>query len=219
MSSGLNAEFKKSPLNFLTAHMNIQSSNYRASGVAGPIYSYKLLNNIGSFDLTPSAHRPGMTALTQHDGAWLTEAAIKAYYLNAAANQTLKIPLGKDAEYFFTDSITGCAFMAWGTSRQNLMVMHANALDKGKIDYMKQALALRAMRPPFLIIYTYQDYQKGVLRDEDPAMVVTTLTGKRLADGWHFYTRSYIGIGGGAVGMGNMQPRGLQPTGIEIDPE
>ena len=219
MSNGLNAEFKASPVNFLTAHMNIQSSNYVAMGAAGPIYNYALVNGVGSFDLAPSAHRPGMAALRQHDGGWFTESAIGAYYLNAEANQTKSMPLANGAEYFFTDSITGCAFMAWGTGRQALTVMHANALNLGKTDYMKQALAIRALRPAFLIIYTYQDYQKGVLRDEDPAMVVTTLCGKRLVDGWHFYTRSYIGIGGGAVGMGNMQPRGLQPTGVELDPE
>lgn len=219
MSAGLNAEFKRDPAAFLTAHINIQSSNYVAMRATGPIYNYALAGGVGSFDLQPSAHRPLMANLVQHDGGWLSESAITAYYLNAKTNETVGMPIGAEADYFFTDSITGCAFIAFGANRHALTVMHINALNRGKIQYMKEVLAIRALRPAFLIVYTYQDYQQGVLRGENASMVVTTLCGKRLADGWHFYTRSYIGVGGGGVNMGNMQPRGLQPTAVELMPE
>jgi hypothetical protein len=220
VSNGLNAAFKASPVNFLTAHLNIQSSNFAATRANGtPIYNYTLdPHNVGSFNIVPGA-RVGTTNLSQHDGSIFTESAIKAYYLNARTDQTEQIGIANRADYFFTDTITGCAFIAWGTSRAALTVCHINALNLGKTTYMKKALEVRALKPAFLIIYSYQDYQKGVLAGEDPSMVVTTVCGKRLGDGWHFYTRSYIGIGGGAVGAGMIQPRGLQPTGVEIDPE
>lgn len=220
MANGLNTAFKANPINFLAANMNVQSSNYAAARADGSaIYNYELnMEKIGSFDIRPGA-RQGTTNLYQHNGGWLSEATIKAYYLNARTDLTVEMPLGNNADYFFTDTITGCSFIAWGTSRHNLIVMHANALNLGKTEYMKQVLKVRALKPKFLIVYTYQDYQKGVLRGEDPSMVVTTLCGKRLGDGWHFYTRSYIGIGGGAEGAGGIQPRGLQPTGVELEPE
>jgi hypothetical protein len=219
MSNNLNATFMRDPKQFLTTYLGIQSTNIQAFSASGrAITAYELDgDNVGQFDLQPGLRN--CVDLKKYEGGLFAESAIKAYYLSAVTDKTKQIPLADKADYCFTDTITGCAFMAWGANRKNVNVLHSNALTLGKITYMKLALEIRQLNAPFTIIYTYQDYQSGVLQGENPSMVVNTVVGHRKGDGWHFYTRGYIGVGGGVRGAGIMQPRGLQAQAVEIDPE
>lgn len=186
MANGLNARFKLDPEAFLSSYWDINSSQPQH----GEGYGINA-NGIAYLDLSeysPETVRvsKGSTGLFASIGG---ESAIKAYYLPSKVDNTKAMLLGNDCDYFFTDAITGCQFMAYGNDRHDLRVCHVNALNLGNQVYKNEADAVRSCNYPVTIIYGQQNYQAGLNTGENKSNVVATVIGWRKADGWHFYTR------------------------------
>ena len=79
---------------------------------------------------------------------FLQRDAYHAYYLPSQVNQTMFMNLSNGSDFFFTDLITGCQFMAYGNNRHDLTVCHMNALGEGAADYERAATGIREYRFP-----------------------------------------------------------------------
>ncbi len=193
MSNGLNTAFMVNPINFLGNYPGILSSNIRFNGPGGTSYALDG-NNIGMFDLKLGNHNT--VQLRNYSGGFfsniLGDPPIRAYYLSAFANQTRIIQLGHQANFMFTDSITGCSFKAYGTSRYNITVEHQNELAR-RIQYAVRRLSIAAMNYNINITYDSTNYRNGgFLLGDDPEFTQVTVIGWRRATGWHFYVRRLL---------------------------
>ncbi|NYE63656.1 hypothetical protein FHW58_004887 [Duganella sp. 1224] len=188
MSNGLNQRFKLNPVEFLSSYWDINSSQPQY----GEGYGIDV-NGIAHLDLRELA--PETVEIKKAASGLLAfignEAPVRAYYLPAHFDQTTSLQLGRDADYFFTDTITGCQFMAYGNNRHNLTVCHVNALERGNCAYDAEAAEVRTANYPVQIIYGKRQYQ-GDLSPLDAPEVVVTVIGWRRADGWHFYQRRRV---------------------------
>lgn len=187
MSNGLNALFKRNPVEFLSSYWDINSSQpQHGEGYA--------INEKGIASLDLVAYSPETVRVAKGETGMFSsigkEAPIKAYYLASEADNTKALLLGNECDYFFTDAITGCQFMAYGNNRNNIRTCHVNALNIGGMAiYNAEAKAVRAANYPITIIYGQPNYQAGLNQGEDRGNVVVTVIGWRQGDGWHFYTR------------------------------
>lgn len=187
MSNGLNQRFKLNPVEFLSSYWDINSSQPQY-GIGYGID----VNGIACLDLHEIA--PETAAIKKAASGFsslVAEASIKAYYLPAQVDKTTSLQLGRDADYFFTDTITGCQFMAYGNNRHNLTVCHVNALNRGDAKYDEEAAEIKSAGYPVQIIYGKRQYQSGLAPLDAPEVVVTVV-GWRRADGWHFYQRRRV---------------------------
>lgn len=188
MTDGLNQQFKLDPERFLSSRKSIDTTKTQhGSGYA--------IDARGIVSLDMTAYSPSQVAVAQAASGFFSsvfnEPPIKAYYLPAQYNTTQSMRLGDDCDYFFTDIITGCQFMAYGNSRHDLTVAHVNALDRGAVVYDREAAGVRAQRFPIEIIHGQRQYRAD-LSEEDGANSVVTIIGWRRADGWHFYARQCV---------------------------
>jgi hypothetical protein len=188
MTNGLNRRFQRDPVSFLSSYWDINS----AQPQHGEGYGIDV-NGIANLDL--SEYSPQTVRVSKADSgifASLTrEEPIKAYYLTSRIDKTMAMPLGKDCDFFFTDAITGCQFMAYGNNRHNITVCHVNALTLGSAFYNNEAAQLRQASYPIEIIHGQSQYQAGLAAVDRPHVVVTVV-GWRRADGWHFYERRRV---------------------------
>lgn len=198
MSNGYNTQFKNNPAQFMSGlWWDINSTGINGAGQ--PNYAIDV-NNVGALDLF--SRRNGTVEIRNFaatgfmDRAFF-ETAVDAYYLNSRANNTVRINVLRHAEYFFTDSLTGCSFIAYGRSRNSLVCEHVNSLNGGAIPLRRAELAARMGNHAICIVYGALEYRAGGLRPgERGEDVVATVFGRRLADGWHFYARRRINSGG-----------------------
>jgi hypothetical protein len=187
MANGLNARFKLDPVAFLSSYWDINSSQPQHGegyGIDG--------DGIAQLDLV--AYSPETVRVARAETGFFAsigkEAPIKAYYLASEVDKTKSLSLRSKADYFFTDAITGCQFMAYGNDRHNITTCHVNALNNGGMTvYNAEAKGIREANFPITIIYGQPHYQAGLNQGEDKGNVVVTVIGWRRADGWHFYTR------------------------------
>jgi hypothetical protein len=198
MSNGYNTSFKNNPVQFMSGlWWDINSTGINGAGQA----NYALdVNSVGDLDLFSRRN----STLELRDFAnvsfWdrnIFETSVRAYYLNSRVDNTVRINVLRHAEYFFTDTLTGCTFIAYGNSRAGLVCEHVNSLNNGSAPLRRAELAARMRNSPVCIIYSALDYRAGGLRQgERGEDVVATVFGRRLADGWHFYARRRINSGG-----------------------
>lgn len=184
----LNSNFKHDPKSVLDKYWDINSSQ----NAIGTRYKVNSMG-IGFFDLKKYSDE----TLSLEDGTGKS-GAIKAYYLESKYGETNKLILQDTADYFFTDTITGCQFAAYGNDKNRMMVSHANALDRDtaalqKAAYQADANQVNAKGTDHTVVYGQDDYRKtGLKADENPGNVVVTVIGWRKSDGWHFYARRRI---------------------------
>jgi hypothetical protein len=126
------------------------------------------------------------------DKGWL-EKPIRAYYLKSRTDQNTSAFLLRKAEYFFTDTLTGCTFMAYGNNRHGVTVEHNNAFTNGPASMRPYEASIAAQNHPYFVVYNSDTYrQNGVQQGERGEDVVATVFGWRKADGWHFYACARI---------------------------
>lgn len=190
---GLNYQFKRDPVAFLSLYWDINSSQSQYGEGYG-------INAKGIANLDLVYFSPQSVGIAKARGK---QKPIKAYYLAAEAAKAKALVLGDDCDYFFTDTITGCQFMAYGKSRRNVRTVHTNAKvtrksDGGfrelttremKLSYKVEADAVRALDLPFKLVFGPPNYRAGLNQGETLENVVVTVIGWRRDDGWHFYTR------------------------------
>lgn len=199
MTDGLNAKFIQNPVDFLDSDGVWDINSTGINGAFQPIYKLDQ-NNVGSFDL----YRTSNTTVNLRDNSavsfwsspadFFKEPTIKAYYLNSILNKTNSFTISGHADYFFTDTITGCSFMAFGNTRQNLVVSHANAFEPAKaaIPLAAQEQSIASLPVGVKIVYGATQYRaftpkaNTVVKPED---AIVTVIGWRRSDGWHFYAR------------------------------
>jgi hypothetical protein len=190
MSNGLNQRFMRDPVTFLSSYWDINS----AQPQHGEGYGIDA-NGIANLDL--SEYSPQTVRVSKAETGLLAslsrETPVRAYYLTSRVDRTMAMPLGSDCDFFFTDAITGCQFMAYGNTRHNITVCHVNALTQGAPVYNAEAALVRNANYPIEIIYGQQQYQAG-LQPQAQAHVVVTVIGWRRADGWHFYQRRRVNL-------------------------
>ncbi len=187
MSGGNNKSFMADPLAFLNSDKVWDVNSTGVNGAQQPIYVLDG-NGVGTFNLDPySAHT---ISLKQHTPK-IGRNKLKAYYLNASANSTQSMVLSNHADYFFTDTIQGCSFHAYGTSRNRLTVEHVNDLNHTtpSADYATAALRVQNLGNAITIIYDNATYRQLTNPEWDGTNVVVTVIGWRKTDGWHFYAR------------------------------
>ena len=132
MSHGYNTQFKRDPVAFMSGHWwDINSTG--VNGQFQPNYTLNE-NSVGKFDLF--SRRNSTLELRDFSEAGffqksIGESAIKAYYLNSRTDNTEQIQVIRHADYFFTDTITGCTFIAYGTSRNAMVCQHINSFTHG----------------------------------------------------------------------------------------
>jgi hypothetical protein len=186
MSNGLNVRFMRDPVAFLSAYWDINSSSPQHGEGYG-------ISDKGIANLDLSEYSPQTVRVSKADTglfAFGAETPVTAYYLASRANASRTLNLGADANYFFTDAITGCQFSAHGNTRHALTVVHTNAITTGGATvYDAEAKALRTVGSPITIIYGPRNYQAGLNAGETKENVVATIIGWRRGDGWHFYTK------------------------------
>lgn len=191
MSDVNNKKFMTNPVQFLSKDDVWDINSTGLNGVGKPNY---ILNeyHIGSFDLESFGHN---SMLLKNYASKNTKNAIKAYYLNAKANTSQKISIGSDADYFFTDTIQGCTFAAYGNTRRDMLVEHINHLNGTQQDYAKDETAIRSHKISVTIIYGAANYRVGGLKQlsngkfERGEDVIVTVFGMRKDNNWHFYAR------------------------------
>jgi len=203
MTDGLNARFTKDPVAFLDSDGVWDINATGVNGAFQPIYKLDQ-NNVGSFDL----YRTSDSTVNLRDKSavsfWATSATdffkeptVKAYYLNSILNKTNSFTVSTQADYFFTDTITGCSFMAFGSNRLNLTVSHANAFEPAKvvIPLTTQEQTVQNSPCAVKIVYGASQYRaftakaNTVVKPED---AIVTIIGWRRSDGWHFYARRRV---------------------------
>lgn len=198
MSSGYNTEFKRDPVQFMSGDW----WDINSTGINGQFMANYTLdaNSVGELDLF--SRRANTLELRDYsragffDRGW-NENAIKAYYLNSRVDNSVEIQVLRHADYFFTDTLTGCTFIAYGNSRHGMVCQHVNSFTRGTVPLRQAEFGVRGRNYPVTIILNANDYRSGGLRHgEDGSNVVATVFGRRLADGWHFYARRRINSGG-----------------------
>lgn len=136
MSNGLNQRFMRDPVTFLSSYWDINS----AQPQHGEGYGIDA-NGIANLDL--SEYSPQTVRVSKAETGLLAslsrETPVRAYYLTSRVDRTMAMPLGSDCDFFFTDAITGCQFMAYGNTRHNITVCHVNALTQGAPIYNAEA--------------------------------------------------------------------------------
>lgn len=185
MANGLNARFQLDPVGFLSSFWDINSSNPQ-HGIGYGINADGIANlDLVSYSAETVRVEKGETGFFSG-----RETPVKAYYLASEQDKTKSLLLGNKADFFFTDAITGCQFMAYGNSRNDIRTCHVNALNNGGMTvYAREAKAVRACNYPISIIYGQPNYQAGLNAGEQKGNVLATVIGWRKSDGWHFYTR------------------------------
>lgn len=185
MANGLNQRFKQDPVTFLSSYWDINSAQPQHGEGYG-------IDSHGIARLDLSEYSPQTVRVSKADTGLLAsimgEAPVRAYYLTSQVDRTKAMPLGSECDYFFTDAITGCQFMAYGNTRHNITVCHVNALNLGDATYASEAAKVRTAAYPIEIIHGQTQYQAGLAAADRPHVVVTVI-GWRRADGWHFYER------------------------------
>ncbi|MBN2124786.1 MAG: hypothetical protein JW821_10870 [Deltaproteobacteria bacterium] len=201
MTDGLNRQFMRNPPDFLGRIWAIDVPNAAFIQVDA--------DGIGTFDLVinPRASLGTRSVILRpfrrnwHNWRLLAH-PIRAYYLPSVPNRSPTLRLGTRADYFFTDTIQGCMFAAYGDDRNHLTVMHANALNiGGQEELTRQAGEIRAGDHAYTMILDPATYRTAP--DEHPGdwqaeMVTVTVVGWRRNDGWHFYHRRRHDPYGGA---------------------
>ena len=90
------------------------------NGAQLPIYTLDV-NSVGEFDFKNIGDR-SVRLQNYSDAAFfeksLFEKWVKAYYLNSRTDNTVTINIMRHADFFFTDTITGCSFLAEGLKSQ-----------------------------------------------------------------------------------------------------
>lgn len=203
MTDGLNAKFMRDPVAFLDSNDVWDINSTGIDGQFKPIYKLDS-NNVGTFDL----YRTSNTTVNLRDKSavsfwatspsdFFTEPYINAYYLNSLLNKTNSMALSNHADYFFTDTITGCSFMAYGNDRHKIVAYHANAFEPAKalVPLATQEVNILNLPCPVKIAYgssKYRNYTPKANTNPKPEDVVLTIIGWRRSDGWHFYGRRRI---------------------------
>lgn len=190
---GLNYQFKRDPVAFLSSYWDINSSQPQHGSGYG--INAKGIANLDLVDLSTHSVRIAKASGKQKP--------IKAYYLASERAKAKALVLGDDCDYFFTDTITGCQFMVYGKDRRNVRTVHTNALytrtsdggfrqlnpEEMELSYKVEADAVRTLRLPFKLVFGPPNYRAGLNQGETPENVVVTVIGWRHDDGWHFYRR------------------------------
>ncbi|MDI1479277.1 hypothetical protein [Polyangium sp. y55x31] len=185
MSGGLNGQFKANPVQVLDQCWDINSSQ----NLLGTRYVLDQ-HSVGYFDLRRlNANTISLEPAPTGFSALVSESPVKAYYLCSTPNQRRNIILTNHADYFFTDTITGCQFAAYGINRHAVNVEHLNALNNS-LQYARRAIELRGIGAPLNVIYGATEYRgTGFRTGENVGNTVVTVVGWRRPDGWHFYAR------------------------------
>jgi len=112
---------------------------------------------------------------------------IRAYFLRALPNEVnqqslVGIPL--DIRYFFTDLLTGCQFLAYG-SAASPTIEHNNNLSGASVDYGARR-AHATVQPWSRCVTPGQEYNLGVNPNDDACSAVVGIRDDTTND-WHFY--------------------------------
>ena len=197
----VNARFRWNPKAILDAYWDINSSQ----NAMGTYYTINSMG-IGYFEL----EEYGATTLRLLPGN-----EIKAYYLASSYGEKKTLLLQDQADYFFTDTITGCQFAAYGNDRQRMTVVHSNYLNAPSANaqsmaYSQDATQVRLGRFDNTAIFGQRNYRKGGFRPgEDASNTVVTVIGWRKDDGWHFYARRRLNE--------HNNRRALDPAAFELN--
>jgi hypothetical protein len=96
------------------------------------------------------------------------------------------------ADYFSTDTITGCSFMAFGNNRQNFVVSRANSFEPAKaaIPLATQEQSIMSLAVGVNIVHGATQYRAFTLKANATVKPEDiTVIGWRRSDGWQFYAR------------------------------
>jgi len=117
MAEGKNREYVANPAAFLQA--NIITRNLASAPIASP--------GPANIDLVPSGV-PNAVFIENYDlrSHGIGASPIRAYWLPAIVNGTNTIQLGNNANYLFTDEMTGCLFASYYNAAGNQIVEHTN---------------------------------------------------------------------------------------------
>lgn len=151
-------------------------------------------NNVGTFDLQEGRH--GDAQLVKFKRKFFKPRffahPIRAYYLASSYNQTRTISITNHAEVFFTDTLTGCLFAAYGPNRFNLTVEHTNAFSLGQPAILARRALIAGWGNAVTLFYGPQEYRNHpqMPANADPMLMIATVVGiLDPANGWTFYGR------------------------------
>jgi len=195
---GLNIQFIDHTQGFMDAHSGITSSQ----NLMGTRYTLDA-NHVGIFDLLIGSHNaPSLerfnpvVSIPLPFGRSVTRPRrkanpITAYYLASQANATKNINITNHANFFFTDTLTGCLFAAYGNDRFNLTVEHSNALTLGANHLQQRRTAIQNQNHPVEIFFGPDEYRAhpNMPAHADPMMMIATVVGRLTGNGWVFYGR------------------------------
>lgn len=177
MSGGLNKELLNGTAAFLRKYMIRSQSHYffKLNTVNG---KKELMSGVYSVNLVPAKHEPCPSVYIQTRSTWGTFShQLKCFYLSAAPDQINSDVLTADVDWFFTDLMTGCQFVAYGNANAP-NVEHNNNLS-GNVNY--GARVLNATHGGMLARVS-----PGIQYDPG-ASECGTVVGKRTGGNWTFY--------------------------------
>lgn len=185
---GLNLQFINNTQGFMDAQSGITSSQ----NLPGTRYSLDA-NSVGVFDLQMGNHNvPSLEPFNRSlTSPRLMANPIKAYYLVSHPNATRSIVISNHANFFFTDTLTGCLFSAYGASRFNLTVEHTNALTLGAANLQNHRTQIQNQHHAVTLFFGPDEYRNhpSMPANADPMMMIATVVGKLTGNGWVFYGR------------------------------
>lgn len=133
MSGGLNKELGEDTPAFLRKYM-IRSQSHYFFKLNTNNNKKELMSGRYTVNLVPAKNEPCPSVYLQTRAQWGKYShQLSCFYLSAAPNQINDEILPGDVDWFFTDLLTGCQFLAYGNGTTP-NIEHNNNLD-GQVNY------------------------------------------------------------------------------------
>src|SRR5262245_26931898 len=135
MTLGLNWDCMDKPVRFMRRYLIVsKSQNFLGRDADNKL---QLASGPYTVDLVAGSSKdppPPKAYLSPREKWGWRSNKIKCYYLSAKGNEINDVILNEDVDYFFTDLLTGCQFLAYGNESQP-SIEHNNNLDGKSVDY------------------------------------------------------------------------------------
>jgi len=106
---------------------------------------------------------------------------LNSFFLKAIQDNVSQHALPNDVTFFFTDTLTGCQFLAYGPNRNSLTVEHNNSRTAGAVDFTARWNNARTFAYHIRV-------QRGI---QYSAASVANVVGVRRPAGWRFYWQQH----------------------------
>jgi hypothetical protein len=176
--ASLTQEFDASPQTFIMTHSILVLGG---GNPAQPNFQ----TGAGKFVLEDANTGPGTCFLRK--ASYIAWDYFNAFLLFASPNNDNVAALPNTVDRFVTNDLSGCQFMAYGPSRDNLTVEHNNQIANNALYAARYAQIQAQHHVIFIALRPVNNANPNA--DEYNFQLGANVVGVRKADGWHFFVR------------------------------